>query len=155
MCNNPQSPAVFDTGLYAGLQAEVICAAVEAPFGFYVSGSGDDLAVQCVGPSPDILINASYWFQEEAVSGLRALLRAATLDLWRHQYPKVFRCCDEVEIWWEEAIQDLRLEFPTWDSAGNTPLEVWYVASTCVCLPHVSCTSLPVRPTQLQVVGPV
>jgi len=70
-----------DCGLFAGLQAEVLCRNVMGEVTL------QDGKLVCGGDNPTFLMNKDSWFTENDVFIARLLLRAAALAFWTHASP--------------------------------------------------------------------
>lgn len=95
----PRQPNGIDCGIYAGLQAEVICSHIQG----HVRREGG--ALVCEGDHPRFLEDKSVWHTQNDVFGARLLLRAAAVAFWTGQSPVESHV---MEAGWEEARDDLR-----------------------------------------------
>lgn len=106
--SSPKQKGNVDCGLYAGLQAEVVCQTV--------AGGGPDIA--------DLQNRTgNSWFSPNDVNAARVLLRAAAVAWWTSQAPTT---CQIMESEWTEAVADAQ-------KAATEPLptrEAMWCAST-------------------------
>lgn len=99
MSSQPRQPNGIDCGIYAGLQAEVICSHIQGQ----ICREGG--ALVCEGDHPRFLEDKSVWQTQNDVFGARLLLRAAAVAFWTAQSPAESHV---MEAGWEEARDDLR-----------------------------------------------
>lgn len=77
----PQQPNGWDCGIFAALQAEVLCSNLQG----CVQKQGDGLI--CEGPNWNFMADDKDWFTMNDVIAARLLLRAACMAFWVEQCP--------------------------------------------------------------------
>lgn len=119
VASQPRQTNGYDCGIYAGLQAEVICSHLQG----HVRLQG--FMLECDGDTPMFLTERSSWHTANDVFAARLLLRAAAVAFWTSQSPEHSPI---MEAGWEEARDDL-------EKALIIPMpersELWYVTISC------------------------
>ena len=120
--SQPRQASMCDCGLFAGLQAEVLCRNVMGEVTL------QDGKLVCGGDNPTFLMNKDSWFTENDVFIARLLLRAAALAFWTHASPTP---CSEMEADWRAAYADLQ---KAWRGPVPPRSKLWCVPTTFIML---------------------